>query len=151
MNKESRGPGKAYRVGVTILELSEMFPDEETAVKWFEKIYWNGERSCGHCGSTKTKDVPNAKPMPYWCTDCRHYFSVRTGTVLQSSKLPMRKWVFAVYLYVTNLKGISSMKLHREIGVTQTTAWYMLHRLREAWSETGIDDDYEGPVDVEET
>ena len=105
---------------------------EASAVKWFEDTRWpNGERHCPHCGSTETKEVPNAKPMPYWCKGCRSYFSVRTGSMLQSSRLPLRKWAFAIYLYITNLKGVSSMKLHRDLKVTQKTAWFMLHRLRE--------------------
>lgn len=61
---------------------------------------------------------------------------VRTGTTLQSSRLPLRKWAYAVYLYVTSLKGVSSMKLHRDLNVTQKTAWYMLHRLRDARTST---------------
>ena len=88
--------------------------------------------------------------MPYWCSDCRRYFSVRIGTALQSSRLPLRKWAFAVYIYVTNLKGVSSMKLHRDLGVSQRTAWYMLHRLRKSWDESGLDK-LVGPVEVDET
>ena len=87
--------------------------------------------------------------MPYWCRDCRSYFSVRTGTTLQNSRLTLRKWAFAVYLYTTNLKSISSMKLHRDLKVTQKTAWFMLHRLREAWDASGIDL-FDGPVEVDE-
>ncbi len=147
---KTQAPGKAHRQGISLIELAEMFPDEQTAVKWFEAIMWKGERKCGHCGSDKTKEVPNAKPMPYWCTDCRSYFSVKTGTVLQSSKVPMRKWAFAVYLYVTSLKGVSSMKLHRDLKVTQKTAWFMSHRLREAWGTSGLEK-YLGPVEVDET
>ena len=70
--------------------------------------------------------------------------------MLQSSRLPLRKWVFAVYLYVTNLKGVSSMKLHRDLKVTQKTAWFMLHRLREAWDESGLEA-FSGPVEADET
>ena len=88
--------------------------------------------------------------MPYWCQSCKSYFSVRTGTMIQNSRLPLRKWVFATYLYVTNLKGISSMRLHREIKVTQKTAWFMLHRLREAWGQSGLEA-FLGPVEVDET
>ena len=68
----------------------------------------------------------------------------RTGTTIQNSRLPMRKWAFAVYLYVTNLKGVSSMKLHRDLEVTQKTAWFMLHRLRDVWGESGLDQ-FTGP------
>ena len=88
--------------------------------------------------------------MPYWCKSCRSYFSVRTGSMLQSSRLPLRKWVFAVYLYVTNLKGVSSMKLHRDLKVTQKTAWFMLHRLRQAWAEDFGAEPFDGPVEADE-
>ena len=88
--------------------------------------------------------------MPYWCKSCRSYFSVKTGTTIEKSRLSLRKWVFAIYLYVTHLKGVSSMKLHRDLGVTQKTAWFMLHRLRESWSEAGLDQ-FSGPVEVDET
>ena len=145
-----KAPGKAHREGISLIKLTEMFPDEASAVKWFEETRWpDGERHCPHCGSTETKEVPNAKPMPYWCKGCRSYFSVRTGSMLQSSRLPLRKWVFAVYLYVTNLKGVSSMKLHRDLKVTQKTAWFMLHRLREAWDENGTGQ-FSGPVEADE-
>ena len=145
-----KAPGKSHREGISIMELTEMFPDEASAVKWFEAIQWPDGRYCGHCGSTETKEVPNAKPMPYWCKGCRSYFSVRTGTTIEKSRLPMRKWVFAVYLYVTSLKGVSSMKLHRDLNVTQKTAWFMLHRLREAWAESGLEQ-FVGPVEADET
>lgn len=150
-----KAPGKNHRQGISIIELTEMFPDEASAVRWFEAVRWpDGERHCGHCGSVETKEVPNAKPMPYWCKSCRSYFSVRTGTSIEKSRLPLRKWVFAVYLYVTSLKGVSSMKLHRDLKVTQKTAWFMLHRLREAWGESGLEseiDRFTGPVEADET
>ena len=145
------GPGKSHRKGVSLIELQDMFPDEKSAVKWFEAILWPEGRCCGHCGAMNTKKVKSGKPMPYWCPDCRSYFSVRTGTTLQNSRLPLRKWAFAVYLYVTNLKSISSMKLHRDLEVTQKTAWFMLHRLRQGWLDSGIDDLFTGPVEVDET
>ena len=146
-----KAPGKANRNGVTIVQLVEMFPNETTATKWFESEFWPKERCCGHCGSTKTREASH-KTMPYWCTDCRKYFSVRTGTVLAHSKAPLRKWVIAIYLELTSLKGISSMKLHRDIGVTQSTAWFMLHRIREAWGRTDNGNrDFSGPVEVDET
>ena len=132
-------PGKPHQSAISLKELADLFPDEESAVQWFESIYWPKGRCCGHCGSIETKAVPNSKPMPYWCKTCRSYFSVRTGTSLQNSRLPLRKWVFGIYIYVTDLKNISSMKLHRDLNITQKTAWFMLNRLREAWDTTGID------------
>ena len=70
--------------------------------------------------------------MPYWCSACRSYFSVKLGTLMQGSNLPMRKWAIAIYLVTTNLKGVSSMKLHRDLEIAQKNAWHMLHRIRKA-------------------
>ena len=78
------------------------------------------------------------------------YFSVKTGTVMRKSQLPLRKWVFAIYLHLTSLKGVSSMKLHRDIGVSQKSAWFMLQRIREAWGHDDLED-FTGPVEVGET
>ena len=88
--------------------------------------------------------------MPYRCSDCGAYFSVKTGTVMRKSQLPLRKWVFAIYLHLTSLKGVSSMKLHRDIGVSQKSAWFMLQRIREAWSHDDLEA-FSGPVEVDET
>ena len=145
-----KAPGKAYRKGISLLELAEMFPDEASATSWLEAKQWPQGRCCGHCGSIETRVIPNAKPMPYRCQSCKKYFSVRTGTTLENSRLPLRKWVFAIYLYVTNIKGISSMRLHRELDVTQKTAWFMLHRLRDAWADSSLER-FAGPVEVDET
>ena len=125
-------PGKAHRDGITVVQLADMFPSEEASRAWFESQVWPGGRHCPRCGSIKTKEASHKK-MPYWCTDCRSYFSVKIGTVMEGSLLPLRKWAFAIYLHLTSLKGVSSMKLHRDIGVTQKTAWFMLQRIREAW------------------
>lgn len=130
----TKAPGKHYREGITLIQMMAMFPNEEAATKWFEGIMWPHGRCCGKCGSENTKEVPNAKPMPYWCRDCRGYFSVKTGTAISSSKISLQKWAIAIYLCLTSLESVSSMKLHRDIGVSQPTAWFMLHRIREAWS-----------------
>ena len=146
--KRTKAPGKAHREGITLLELADMFPNEESAVKWFEDAAWGEERCCGHCGSTNTYATKNRKPMPYRCRDCKRYFSVRTGTPMECSPLPIRKWVYAIYLDVTSLKGVSSMKLHRDLGVTQKTAWFLQQRIREALSSEGHT--FTGPVEVDE-
>ena len=144
-----QAPGKAHREGITLMQLADMFPGEDAAREWFESQVWRNGRSCPRCGSDRTHEASHAK-MPYRCTDCRAYFSVKTGTALEGSKVPLRKWAFAIYLEVTSLKGVSSMKLHRDIGVTQKTAWFMLHRLREAWAQE-TDGPFDGPVEVDET
>ena len=90
--------------------------------------------------------------VPYWCSYCRGYFSVRTGTPIARSKFPLRKWAIAIYLCLTSLKSVSSMKLHRDIGVSQPAAWFMLHRIREAWAGGGSDGgNFSGSVEVDET
>ena len=142
-------PGKSHRKGVTLFELNEMFPDEKAARGWFESLVWPSGRYCPRCGSTRTHDA-NHKHSPYRCTDCRAYFSVKTGTLTEGSNLPLRKWAFAIYLETTGLKGISSMKLHRDVGVTQKTAWFMLHRIRDACFNKRSEA-FEGPVEVDET
>ena len=144
-----KAPGKAHREGLTVVELMDMFPTEEAATEWFESIIWPDGRHCPKCGSVRTREASHAK-MPYWCSDCRSYFSIKTGTAMQRSKIPLRKWAIAIYLCLTNLKSVSSMKLQRDIGVSQPTAWFMLHRIRQAWA-VEHDDQFDGPVEVDET
>ncbi len=146
--KKVKAPGKSHREGITLIELADMFPTEESAVEWMEDAAWGGDRCCGHCGSTNTYATKSGKPQPYRCRDCKRYFSVRTGTPMECSPLPIRKWVYAIYLDVTSLKGVSSMKLHRDLGVTQKTAWFMQQRIREAFSVEGPV--FMGPVEVDE-
>ncbi len=146
-----KAPGRAHRKGITLMELSRMFPDEEAARKWFEDRLWpDGVRGCPKCGSTDTHECSHAK-MPYRCRDCGAYFSVKTGTVMQRSKLPLLTWLYAIYLDLTSLKGVSSMKLHRDLGIRQATAWHMLQRIREAFAYEGPDVVFRGPAEVDET
>ena len=103
---------------------------------------------CPNCGSTRTHEASHIH-MPYRCTDCRSYFSIKTGTVMRKSHIPLRKWAIAIYLHLTSLKGVSSMKLHRDIGISQPAAWYMLQRIRKAWDAR--DPLFAGPLEVDET
>ena len=142
------GPGRGDRRGISLLELTRMFPDDQAARIWFEGIRWPDGRRCPRCGSAETSYVQGENPMPYHCKKCRKYFSVRTGTVMASSKLGLQKWAFGLYLYSTNLKGVSSMKLHRDLGITQKTAWMMGQKIRQAWAEKNR---LSGTVEVDET
>ena len=128
-----------------------MFPDEYSARKWFESIIWeDGGAVCHRCGGTNTYEVAGGKPLPYRCRDCRKHFSFRHGTLLEDSHVPLRKWAIAIYLLATSLKGVSSMKLHRDLNITQKTAWHMLHKIRLAISgSSGIS--MSGTVEVDET
>ena len=144
-----KGPGKANREGISLTKLIRMFPDDDAARAWFEKQIWPDGRHCPKCGSLRTREASH-KYMPYWCTDCRSYFSVKMGTAMQASKIPMRKWAIAIYLCLTSLKSVSSMKLKRDIGVSQPTAWFMMQRIREAWGGEG-EGPFDGPVEIDET
>lgn len=145
-----KAPGRHERTGLTVLQLFQMFPDEASSRKWLEDIRWpNGERHCPHCGSLKTSAVPNERPMPYHCGECREYFSVKTGTVMQSSKVAVQKWVIAMYLMSTSLKGVSIMKLHRDLGLTQKSAWLLAQKIRQGWIDGG--GKLAGEVEVDET
>ena len=146
-----KAPGKSHRQGISLVELARMFPDEDAARNWFESILWkDGKRVCPRCRSEKTRKCSHAK-MPYRCSDCRKYFSVKTGTAMENSKLPLLKWVYAIYLDLTSLKGVSSMKLHRDLGIRQATAWHMQQRIREAFANEGPKTPFSGPVEVDET
>ena len=116
---------------VSFYKFFKQFPDEVSARKYFENERWRKTgRYCPHCGSVRTSEVKNEKPQPYRCKDCRKHFSVRTGTVLAESNIPLHKWLLAIFLLSTNLKGVSSCKLARDIDVTQKTAWFLAHRIR---------------------
>ena len=86
--------------------------------------------------------------MPWRCRECRRYFSVKTGSAMESSNLGYQQWAYAVYLMATNLKGTSSMHLHRDLGITQKSAWFMAHRIRTAWEIAR--NLYDGPVEFDE-
>ena len=145
-----KAPGRSHRTGITIMELLRMFPDDAAAESWFEKQRWPEGRFCPECGSVNTVSVASRKPMPYRCRDCRRHFSVRKGTVMQSSKLGLQKWAIALYMMTTGIKGTSSMKLYREVGIRQATAWFLMQRIREGFLN-GCDNPFLGPVEADET
>ena len=142
-------PGRSHREGITLVDLFKMFPDNKTAEKWFESNIWRNGRTCGRCGSCNTCEAKHPS-MPYWCSDCRKYFSVKFGTVMEHSKITYQQWAIATYQFMTNVKGISSMKLHRDLGIAQSSAWFMVQRLREAWKDLAGIDGMKGPVEVDE-
>ncbi len=141
-------PGRGHRETISLFELHERFPDEKSAEAWFIKQRWPNGVRCAHCDGCEIKEVPNAKPMPWWCKPCRKYFSIQTGTVMYRSQLPLRIWLFAMYLNATSLKGVSSLKLHRDLGISQKSAWFLNHRIRQAF-EAG-DALLSGPIEIDE-
>ena len=141
------GPAKSYRKGLTLMEVMAMFPDDATAERWFVNARWPQGVRCPTCNGSDVAQSAH-KTMPYRCTKCRQHFSVKTVTVMHSSKIGYQKWALAIYLMAIGIKGTSSMHLHRDIGVTQKTAWHMAHRIRKTW-EAGKDM-FDGPVEVDE-
>ena len=143
------GPGKAYRKGMTLIDVVKKFDTEEKAEAWFVEQHWPDGITCPFCQSTEVSSRPTRKPQPFRCRACRKDFSVKTGTVLHSSNIPLSKWAIGFYLFMTNLKGVSSMKLHRDLGIGQKAAWHMAHRIRETLDTTG--GKFAGPVEADET
>ena len=88
--------------------------------------------------------------MPYWCSECKKYFSVKIGTVMEHSKISYRRWAVATYLLATRPKGISSVQLGHDLGIKQSSAWLLLHKLRESWRTLTGPDLMAGPVEVDE-
>ena len=127
-----KSPRKLERKGLTLLQVANMFNDETKARKWIEEQRWPDGPHCPHCGSFNVKVGVPHKSMTHRCRDCSNkpMFSVKVGSVMQNSKLSYRIWAIGIHLMTTNLKGVSSMKLHRELGIGQKAAWFMLHRLR---------------------
>lgn len=131
----------------SLVEFFNRFPDEAAAVNFFETLQWPDGIKCPYCGSSH---ISNCKyPMPHRCQSCRKHFSVRVGTILEDSKLPLQKWLLAIYILTTSKKGISSTKLAEYIGCTQKTAWFLAHRIREAWLSDNKK--LSGIVEVDET
>ena len=149
---KKKAPGKHWRKGLTLVELIRKFPDDETAEAWFASIRWPDGPECPHCGCGNVQTPTAHKTMPYRCrgNDCRKFFSVKVGTVMQDSKLGYQEWAIAIYLYNTSLKGVSSMKLHRDLGISQKSAWHLAHRIRECWDDLS-EEPFLGPVEADET
>lgn len=146
-----KAPGKHYREGMSLMAFFDQFPDEATAEQWFVNLRWPSGICCPVCGSLNVQTKTKHPTMPYRCREkgCAKFFSVKTGTAMQSSKLSYRTWLLAIYLVATNLKSVSSMKLHRDLDITQKSAWHLAHRLRQARIEyQGL---FSGPVEVDET
>jgi transposase-like protein len=132
---------------ISTFELFALFPDVETARTYLESRLWPEGPRCPVCGLGER--ITARKGGFFRCNQCREDFTVRTGTIFERSHVPLHKWVYAMYLLVTARKGISSLQLSKEIGITQKSAWFVLHRLREA---CGSDlEKLKGIVEIDET
>lgn len=121
---------------------AKCFHDEEAAYKWVEARVWPDGAVCPHCGGTDRISKMKGKSTrigTYKCYQCRKPFTVKVGTIFESSHVPMRHWLQAIFLMSSSKKGISSNQLHRTLGCTLKTAWFLSHRIREAMRLVGID------------
>ena len=144
-----KAPGRSERKGMSLVQAVDMFSDEAQAEAWFVNQRWPKGVRCPDCDSDDVSARPTRKPQPFRCNACRSDFSVKTGSIMHGSKLSLKTWGVAMYLLTTNLKGVSSMKLHRDLGITQKAAWHLAHRIRKAWETESAP--FFGPVEADET
>lgn len=134
-------------ITISLLQLFQMYPDQESARDYLESRRWPDGAVCPTC--EKRDRITARKAGYYRCNACKLDFTIRTGTIFERSHVPLHKWLYAMYLLVTSRKGVSSLQLSKEIGITQKSAWFVLQRLREA---CGNDiDKLGGVVEVDET
>ncbi len=125
-----------------------IFTDNDAAREHLEAQRWINGRFCPHCGEADEANLPamkgkTARAGLYQCKSCRKQFTVTVGTVFERSKVPLNKWLYATHLMTSSKKGMSAHQIHRTIGVTYKTAWFMCHRIREAMKE---DNASSGPI-----
>ena len=114
-------------------ELSnKIFHDATKAREWLEILLWVDGRMCGYCGVLNESTPIKGRDGYYQCNACRKQFTVQVGTVFERSHIPLNKWLMAAFLLCASKKGISAHQMHRMLGVTYKSAWFMMHRLREA-------------------
>ena len=142
------------RSTISSYELNRRFPTPESAQEYMEKKRWGGKPTCPSCGEVDL--VTRRRDAGYYrCPICRLIFTVRTGTIMERSHIPLDKWLYTFYLLLTSRKGISSLQLAKEIGITQKSAWFLLQRIRQACGKKKDDDDQngflQGIVEADET
>ena len=140
------GLGKSYRQGISMSEFFRLFPDHKAAVTFIMRVRWQDGPRCPYCGYDNIQSGAKHRTMPF---RCRMRFSVNVDSVMESSKLGYLTWLEANYFMATNLKGVYSMKLHRDLDIHQTSARYLAHPIRKAFENA--DDFFSGPVEIYET
>src|SRR5690242_6763593 len=120
-----------------------IFRDEAKAREWLEARVWPNGPVCAHCGATSDQvtklEGEKHRPGLYQCNQCREQFTVTVGTVFERSKLPLTKWLAALFLMTASKKGISAHQVHRMLGISYKSTWFMMHRLREAMRTGGLE------------
>lgn len=132
-----------------LIQLMAAIPDEQTAIDHFTAIRWKSGAYCPYCGATRVYHFSDRRT--HKCGECRKRFSIKVGTIFEDSKIPLRQWLLAVWLITSHKKGIASTQLGKDIGVTQKTAWFMLHRLRQAAQTPSFNRQLDGEIEADET
>jgi transposase-like protein len=131
----------------TLAEFLDYFKDEETCQEYFAANRFQNGKQCPHCKHRIIYQFANGKR--YRCQKCKQDFTVKTGSLFGDSKIPLRKWFIAIYLLTTSRKGISSVQLAKQVGVTQKTGWFIDHRIREAMRQNK--GQLFGTIEIDET
>jgi len=132
----------------SLYDLFAAIPDEQAAIDYFRAILWKNGEHCPHCGHDKVYGFKDKRTFK--CAQCRQRFSLRVGTIFEDSKIEIRKWLAAIWLITSHRKGIASAQLARDIGVTQKSAWFMLHRLRHAARTRSFNRQMRGIIEADE-
>lgn len=143
-----------------LTDIMARFSDEEKARLYLESVRWSKGRCCPHCGNADEARIHAITPNPakkvraglYDCGECRQQFTVTVGTVFESSKIPLSKWMVAYFILCGSKKGVSALQIQRHLGLgSYRTAWFMLHRIRHAMKESFVTERLTGTVEADET
>ena len=154
----AKRPPTGTDADLNLATMASMFANEDESRKFVESKRWPNGPICPHCDckevytlTAKPVSKSPVRPGVYKCKACRKQFTVRIGTIFEESKIPLSKWLIAIHLMTSCKKGISSRQIERELGVTMKTAWFLIHRIREAMTESPFAELLQGTVEVDET
>ena len=134
-----------------LIDLMDFFKDEKFCHNFLKDLFWGKNREnkkCPRCGSRSINEFKYFKKNR--CYDCKFEFSIRKNTIFDDSKVSLRKWFMVIYLANSNKKGINSYAVARQVGVTQKTAWFMLHRIKNASTKAMFKNEFQGTVEIDE-
>jgi transposase-like protein len=137
--------------GINLIDFYKKFPDEKACRDYLQNVRWGDNATCPKCGVVGGKIYELKDTRLLMCAVCRQPFSVRVGTVFEDSAIPLQSWFLAIYLATSFKKGISSIQLAKYLGITQKSAWHMLHRIRHSINTTVDDKPLDGIVEIDET
>jgi transposase-like protein len=153
-----KAPATGTDADLNLATLSPLFVDETKAREFLESKRWPNGVKCAHCNHDKvyalTAKPESKKPVRagvYKCAKCRQQFTVRVGTIFEDSKIPLCKWLMAIHLMTSSKKGVSSLQIQREVGVTYKSAWFLTHRIREAMKQEPLAGLLKGTLEADET